>query len=163
MWGRVVWVKSHEVWLRARFAWWEWAPIRLSRGPLEAGTKDTVMFYSQAPLQGLANSADLPGSVPKLRRKSCNFISSIYIYLHLRIDVIHIAETYGICRRFIEKARESREEGWEVVLHCLKLGPSPGAKARGDHTIDTGHESIHTYIYIYTLVDVHLFYIGLHR
>ena len=35
----------------------------------------------------------------------------------------------------------------ELVLHSLVLGPSPGAKARGDNTmgggVDTGHESIY--------------------
>ena len=42
------------------------------------------------------------------------------------------------------------EDGWEVVLHSLMLGPSPGAKARGDHTMGgrypgQGRDHIHMY------------------
>ena len=33
---------------------------------------------------------------------------------------------------------KEREDGWEIVLHSLMLGPSRGAKARGDHTMGGG-------------------------
>ena len=50
----------------------------------------------------------------------------------------------------LKKVGNYREDGWEVVLHSLMLGPSPGAKARGYHerglTRDTG---ACIYIYIY--------------
>ena len=43
----------------------------------------------------------------------------------------------------------------EVVLHGLMLGPSPGVKARGDHTrgggVNTGHESI---LYILCVLNI---------
>ena len=33
---------------------------------------------------------------------------------------------------------KEREDGWEIVLRSLMLGPSRGAKARGDHTMGGG-------------------------
>ena len=64
----------------------------------------------------------------------------------MRVVVFASAESDGICR-ILSKVRKLREDGWEVVLPSLMLGPSPGARARGDHTMGgcAGHGSIPSY------------------
>ena len=61
--------------------------------------------------------------------------------------------SYGICRRFIEISEEISEDGWEVVLHSLMLGPSVPQPGPGG-TIPWGGYPAggrdHIYIYLFT-------------